>query len=213
MRRPAPPALPGRICASMKPPGTVRWATTTERRRSPGQRAAARWCRRHFSGVNLRSPVRPLTHEICEPVLRFQAGETSGLFKRGDSFQTPAVRVQRNRYFGISATRGGKSDPGSIRRPGGRKLDPTYPRKETRRFRSSEIHQNFPSRLGHRTKGDARAIGRNPRRQRNPSQVSNGVPVGAVIIHGPYFLVPAAAAHKIRSLFPQCREFRRPAGR
>ena len=69
--------------------------------------------------------------------------------------------------------------------------------KRNQTVQIERVHQDFPSDLGQRTEGQARTIGRNPRRQRNRAQMGHGVLVGAVVVHRPDFFVAAAAADKI----------------
>src|SRR5258705_1594121 len=59
------------------------------------------------------------------------------------------------------------------------------------------IHRDVPTRLVVRAECQSRTVGRDPRRKGNRSEMSDGVLVGAVVVHRPDFLVARALADKV----------------
>jgi hypothetical protein len=83
----------------------------------------------------------------------------------------------------------------------GERFMPPKRGKATMRLRSKEYIMISQPPLGERTEGQARAIGRDARRERNASQVRDLLLVGAIVVHHPDFFVAGALADEIDFAF------------
>ena len=82
--------------------------------------------------------------------------------------------------------------------------------KATKRLRSKEYIRISQPLFGGGTEGEARAVRRDARRQRNAAQMRDLLLVGAVVIHHPDFFVAGAVADKINLAFGDPAECLRP---
>src|SRR6202042_438122 len=103
--------------------------------------------------------------------------------------------------FRASTARRREREVSAIGRPGGGKIGATEVGEADETIQFGREHKDVPSRLGQRTEGKARTVGRNAGRQRNGRLVSELTLVGAVIIHGPDFFVARAIADEINFAF------------